>query len=76
MPKQKSTFSINSQYVKSSFFKTIIIRFSSLKNFFPLNFFRMNTNYLIAFFDSHVIHYPTPITLTYAWSFGSLAVFV
>jgi ubiquinol-cytochrome c reductase cytochrome b subunit len=33
----------------------------------------MNTNYLIAFFDSHVIHYPTPITLTYAWSFGSLA---
>jgi ubiquinol-cytochrome c reductase cytochrome b subunit len=23
--------------------------------------------------DSHIIHYPTPINLTYAWSFGSLA---
>jgi ubiquinol-cytochrome c reductase cytochrome b subunit len=23
--------------------------------------------------DSHIIHYPTPISLTYAWSFGALA---
>lgn len=30
-------------------------------------------NYVFAFFDSHLIHYPTPINLTYAWSFGSLA---
>ena len=45
----------------------------SFKSFFPLNFSRINTSYLFAFLDSHVIHYPTPITLTYAWSFGSLA---
>ena len=30
-------------------------------------------NYIIAFVDSHLIHYPTPTNLTYAWSFGSLA---
>ena len=23
--------------------------------------------------NSHIIHYPTPITFTYVWSFGSLA---
>ena len=38
-----------------------------------LNKFRWNKNYLLGFFDGHLIHYPTPITLTYAWSFGSLA---
>lgn len=34
---------------------------------------RWNKNYLIAFLDNHIIHYPTPINLTYAWSFGSSA---
>lgn len=38
-----------------------------------LNKFRWNKTYLLGFIDSHLIHYPTPITLTYAWSFGSLA---
>ena len=38
-----------------------------------LNKFRWNKNYLLGFVDSHLIHYPTPIGLTYAWSFGSLA---
>ena len=38
-----------------------------------LNKFRWNKNYLLGFVDSHLIHYPTPISLTYAWSFGSLA---
>ena len=32
-----------------------------------------NKSYLFAFLDSHLIHYPTPVSLTYAWSFGSLA---
>ena len=27
----------------------------------------------MSFFDSHLIHYPAPINLTYAWSFGSTA---
>ena len=38
-----------------------------------LNKFRWNKTYLLGFVDSHLIHYPTPISLTYAWSFGSLA---
>jgi ubiquinol-cytochrome c reductase cytochrome b subunit len=50
-----------------------LITLSNVKNIFPLNLPRANTNYLFAFLDSHVIHYPTPIALTYAWSFGSLA---
>jgi len=34
---------------------------------------RLNKNYLLAFIDSHIIHYPTPINLNYVWSFGSLS---
>ena len=34
---------------------------------------RWNKNYLLAFMDSHLIHYPAPINLNYAWSFGSTA---
>ena len=34
---------------------------------------RWNNNHLMAFLDSHLIHYPAPINLTYAWSFGSTA---
>nr|YP_009485510.1 cytochrome b [Melosira undulata]AVR57574.1 cytochrome b [Melosira undulata] len=41
-------------------------RFISLPN-------RINKNYLFSLIDSHIIHYPSPINLTYAWSFGSLA---
>lgn len=44
-----------------------------VKSLALLNLPRLNKNYFIAIIDSHVIHYPTPITLTYAWSFGSLA---
>ena len=35
--------------------------------------FRWNKNYVLAFVDNHLIHYPSPINLTYAWSFGSTA---
>jgi len=34
---------------------------------------RWNKNLFLSFIDSHIIHYPTPINLNYAWSFGSLA---
>lgn len=34
---------------------------------------RISDNYLFSFLDNHLIHYPTPINLTYAWSFGSSA---
>lgn len=36
---------------------------------------RWNKNYLVAILNSHVIDYPTPSNLTYAWSFGSTAGF-
>ena len=38
-----------------------------------LNKFRWNKDYFLGFIDCHLVHYPTPIGLTYAWSFGSLA---
>jgi len=34
---------------------------------------RLNNNSFIAFIDSHIISYPTPINLNYLWSFGSAA---
>lgn len=49
------------------------ISISKVKALLLINLPRVNKNYLFAFVDSHVIHYPTPITLSYAWSFGSLA---
>jgi len=62
-----STF--NSKYV----YKSVSSGVAGVKKMFPLNLPRINSNYLFGFLDSHIIHYPTPITLTYAWSFGSLA---
>lgn len=34
---------------------------------------RWNKKSMLAFVDSHIIDYPTPINLNYMWSFGSLA---
>ena len=34
---------------------------------------RWNHSYIFSLVDRHIIHYPTPINLTYAWSFGSTA---
>ncbi len=38
-----------------------------------MSFHRWNKNNLLAFIDSHIINYPTPINLNYFWSFGSTA---
>lgn len=47
---------------------------NKFKKLFIINWLRFNkNNYLLKLIDSHIIHYPTPINLTYAWSFGSLA---
>ncbi len=69
----KSLNKSSSQYSPSNLFYNGLIALSSFKHIFPLNVTRLNKNYLFAFVDSHIIHYPTPITFTYAWSFGSLA---
>jgi ubiquinol-cytochrome c reductase cytochrome b subunit len=34
---------------------------------------RWNKDFLLSFVDSHIIDYPTPINLSYLWSFGSAA---
>ena len=57
----------------------------NFKNNFYINNYRLFTanflvtqirwvkNYLISILNNHLISYPTPINLSYAWSFGSLA---
>ena len=46
---------------------------SNFMAFFVTKNIRWNKNYLLAFMDSHLIHYPSPLNLSYAWSFGSTA---
>jgi hypothetical protein len=50
-----------------------VISLFNIKNFSFLNQERSNKSYLFSFIANHLIVYPTPITLTYAWSFGFLA---
>jgi ubiquinol-cytochrome c reductase cytochrome b subunit len=50
--------------------------FKFIKQFYLVNSARLKNskiNYVVALLNSHIINYPTPINLTYAWSFGSLA---
>lgn len=68
MKKTNTKNSSKTPYLVS--FKLIISR---IKGFFPLNMKRINKNHFFAVLDSHLIHYPAPLCLTYAWSFGSLA---
>ena len=44
-----------------------------LKLLLLVNLPRLTKNYIIGLIASHIIWYPSPISLTYAWSFGSLA---
>jgi quinol-cytochrome oxidoreductase complex cytochrome b subunit len=37
--------------------------------------FRWNKNYLLSILNNHIIDYPTPINLSYLWSFGFTAAF-
>ena len=39
---------------------------NKIKSLLPLNFLRINKNYIVNLLDSHIIHYASPITLTYA----------
>lgn len=34
---------------------------------------RINKNYLVSIIINHIVDYPTPVNLSYAWSFGALA---
>ena len=60
----------------STFSKTHSLTYltnSTFRSSFIIRTIRWNKNYLLTFLDNHLIHYPTPINLTYAWSFGSSA---
>jgi quinol-cytochrome oxidoreductase complex cytochrome b subunit len=46
---------------------------TKIKAYKFLNLPRASQSYLVGFAQSHLLAYPTPISLTYAWSFGSLA---
>ena len=62
-----------SNQLSTSVLKSTLLTVNKTKKLLPLNMSRINKNYLFALLDSHIIHYPSPISLTYAWSFGSLA---
>ena len=53
--------------------KRVLLSINNFKSVLPLNLPRINKMFLFDFIDSHLFHYPTPICLSYAWSFGSLA---
>ena len=63
------------KYINSKNFKNFSIKNyqSNFMAFFVTKSVRWNKNYLLSFVDSHLIHYPSPINLSYAWSFGSTA---
>lgn len=43
-----------------------LLTISKVKALLPVNFLRINKNYILNLLDSHIIHYASPITLTYA----------
>lgn len=53
-----------STFMKKKFgFSRILNRLTQI---LPKNMPRINKNYLIDIADNHIVHYPSPITLTYA----------
>jgi ubiquinol-cytochrome c reductase cytochrome b subunit len=49
------------------------IRIRDMSFSFQINKIRIATYSFLNFLASHLLYYPTPIALTYAWSFGALA---
>lgn len=72
MLKNKYIYKLNNDVPKGAT-KQSILTLNNIKLLQPLNLSRLNINYLYAFIASHIVYYPGPISLTYAWSFGSLA---
>jgi ubiquinol-cytochrome c reductase cytochrome b subunit len=54
--------------------KYYLLFISKIKALLPLNMLRLlTTDYLLSLISSHIVFYPSPVALSYAWSFGSLA---
>ena len=62
-----------SQNSFSNFFSNLLLITRVRNKQLSFNKFRWNKIYLLNILDCHIIHYPTPIGLTYAWSFGALS---
>lgn len=69
-PTERRNFVYNVSYGVTAFSQLI---FYKVKLWLPINLLRVNKNYILSLLDSHIIHYASPLNLTYAWSFGSLA---
>lgn len=67
----KNTINVNS--FTDNLIKQFLLNFSNFKSLLPLNLPKRSTVFLFDWLHSHLFQYPTPISLTYAWSFGSLA---
>lgn len=67
----KLQFNIFDEFIKP--YSSNSLKSSNSLASFVVTSLRWNKNYLMAFLDNHLIHYPTPVNLTYAWSFGSSA---
>lgn len=67
----KLQYNIFEKFIKPYSF--ITIKGSNPMASFVITSLRWSKNYLMSFLDNHLIHYPTPVNLTYAWSFGSSA---
>ena len=59
--------------VSTKMTKSALLMINNIKSLSPVNLPRLNKIYLFDIVDSHIIHYPSPIILTYAWSFGALS---
>ena len=70
--KKKENFSAVSK-LRFDFSNVVLFIKVKIKNLSIINLPRFNKFFLFAIADSHAIHYGTPTSLTYAWSFGFLA---
>jgi hypothetical protein len=52
--------------VSKNITKNILIIINKFKTMLPSNLLRINRNYLFNILDNHLIHYNSPINLTYA----------
>ena len=58
------------KFINLTFSRILSPIMSSFRSIFSI---RWQKWFFLDFLSNHVIYYPTPISLTYAWSFGSLA---
>jgi len=63
--------SIFCKFINLSYSK--LYKKTSFMSSFVTKTIRWCKNYLLSILDGHLIHYPTPLNITYAWSFGSSA---